>query len=171
MNDDLAVKGIRTEISNVLDPTYFMIPVPLTCVAVVGVRQEISISTDSLEGFQDDFLAISVIGAEPFRVSLRPKRNVLHVNGGIGDSLLGGFRGGNKLRLLFVRAIDVVIDPLVLGASGGGGVVGELDLRNALNGGVQVLESTISVGIDELVRWLDGVVSGAGSSEVVRSGD
>jgi hypothetical protein len=47
----------------------------------------------------------------------------------------------------------------------------ELDLDNTFNSGVQVLGGPITTNGGEAVRWLDGVVSSARSSEVVGSGD
>ena len=56
-------------------------------------------------------------------------------------------------------------------APGGGEIGRELDLRNTLDGGVQVLRGAISVDVGEPVRWFDGVVSGAGSGGIVYVGN
>ena len=45
----------------------------------------------------------------------------------------------------------------------------EVNLSRILNGGIYLLERTISIDVGEQVRWLDGVLPGAGQSEVVRS--
>jgi hypothetical protein len=50
-------------------------------------------------------------------------------------------------------------------------VTRELDLSNILNSGVEDHGGPISTDVGKVVRWLDGVVSSAGSSEVVCSGD
>lgn len=46
-----------------------------------------------------------------------------------------------------------------------------LDRSGILNGDVQFLEDAASIDEGEEVRWLDGAVSDARSSEVVRSRD
>jgi len=50
-------------------------------------------------------------------------------------------------------------------------VTREINLRSILDGGEQVFGGTVSIDVGEEPRWLDGVVSSAGSSKVVRSGD
>ena len=50
-------------------------------------------------------------------------------------------------------------------------VAGQLDLRNIFNCGVEGLWVAVSADVGEIIRRLDGVFSGARSSEVVCSGD
>jgi hypothetical protein len=50
-------------------------------------------------------------------------------------------------------------------------VTRELNLRRILDSGPEVLGGAVSIDIGEEVRWLDGVVSSARSSEVVRGRD
>jgi len=47
----------------------------------------------------------------------------------------------------------------------------ELNLSSTLNSGEQLLGGAISIDVGEKLRWLDGVVSSASSSEVVGSRD
>ena len=46
--------------------------------------------------------------------------------------------------------------------TGDGEVTSELDLGNVPNSGVEVLGGAIVVDVGEEVRWLDGVLPGAG---------
>ena len=149
-----------------------MLPRPFAATAVVGVRQEIGILPDILEGFQDDIPVVVTIEAEPFFVPLRLKRNMAHVSVSIGNHRLGACTGHNKLLLFYGRAVDVVVAPLVVDAPGAGEIARELDLCDTLNGGIQVLGSAVSVDVGKLVRRFDGVVvPGAGSSRVVYGRD
>ena len=52
--------------------------------------------------------------------------------------------------------------------AGDGEATRELDLRDMLDGGVDVLGGTVCIEIGEEIRWLDGVGSSARSGKVVR---
>ena len=71
--------------------------------------------------------------------------------------------------LLFRLRATVGEDSLVVDVSGGGEITRELDLGNALNSGVQVFGGPIGVDVGEQVRWVDRVVSGASSREIICS--
>ena len=53
--------------------------------------------------------------------------------------------------------------------AGHGEVTRDLNLGCIFNGGQEVLGGAISIDVDELVRWLNVIVSSARSTEVVRS--
>lgn len=89
----------------------------------------------------------------------------------VGESLRemsrGSHNSGIEYSLLMVRAADE--GALRMDVSRDSKISKELDLGNAHNGGIQVLGCAISIDVSEEVPWFDGVVSGAGSSEVVCS--
>ena len=55
--------------------------------------------------------------------------------------------------------------------AGDGEVTRELDLKDSINKGVNVIEEAINIDVDEQVRGLDGVPSRPGFGEVISSGD
>ena len=82
---------------------------------------------------------------------------------------LGG-RSGVHEPLLLGRRAAVEADPLLVNA-GDGKATREVNLGSILTDGINVLEGAISIDVGEQVRWLDGVLSRARQSEVVRSGN
>lgn len=154
------LRDIRTDIGLDRVPFVCILLLSYAPAAVIGVRQEVGVFPDRLEGFQDDVLASSVIGAEPLCKSLRLRISALEVGVGLGNSLLGEFTSDNNARPLFGRAVDVFVAPLVVDMPGSCEITRAFGLRNTINSGVQVLGDAISIDVD-------GVVSGAGSSGVV----
>ena len=126
-------------------------------------------AVDQLEVVLDGVLARSSVGTEPDLVSVRTARDTLKVRVGLAGVGLCAISGDVKLQLSDRRAEDER-SPLVVGA-GDGEFTRELELGNILNGGVEVLGCTVSIDVGEQVRWLDGVASMPGFSEVVSSGD
>ena len=136
--------------------------------AIVGEARE-PLAVDQPEVVLDDLPARLGEGTEPGLVSVRAGPESLNVRVGLSGVILGVLSGGFDDLLLGPRA-GRVADPLVVGP-GDGEVAGEPDLGNILNSGANILGGAISVDVGEQVRRLDGVVSSARSSKVVRSRD
>ena len=126
-------------------------------------------AVDQLEVVLDGVLARSSVGTEPGLVSVRAARDALKVRVGLAGVGLCTISGGVNLQLSDRRAEDER-SPLVM-VAGGGEFAGELELGNVFNGGIEVLGGTVSTDVGEQVRWLDGVASMPGFSEVVSSGN
>ena len=109
------------------------------------------------------------VGTEPDSVSGRVTRDTQKVRVGIISIVLSVGGGGIELRLLGCRAANEE-GPLFVG-TGDSEVTRKFNLGNIPNGGEQVLGGATSIDVGEEVRWLDGVVSSASSSEVVCTGD
>jgi hypothetical protein len=153
------LKDIRTDVGEV---------VRRSAAAVVGEAGEIT-AADQLEVVPDDVQARRVVGTEPAKVPVRAARDAHKVSVGIGSEGLGVNNGGLELRLHGRRTAGEE-GPLVVDARDGE-VTRELNCSNALNGGAEVLGGAAGIDVGKEVRWPDGVVSGARSSEVVRGGD
>jgi len=117
----------------------------------------------------DGGLAIAVVGTEPGSVPGCGVRDTHDVRVGPIGIVFGVTGGCNNVRLLIIRAA-VEGSPLAM-CAGDGEVARELDPGSSLNGTVEVLGGAIGVDVGEQVRRLDGVISSARSSEVVRRGD
>ena len=126
-------------------------------------------AADQPEVALDKAVTSGGIGPEPGLVSAGAARNTLHGVVGLAGVCLGAGGGLFDERLLGRRAAHVA-NPLVMGA-GDSEVSRKLNLGKILNGGIQVLEGAVSVDVGEHVRWLDGVVSSARLSKVVRGRD
>jgi len=124
-----------------------------------------------LEGFLDDDLLKKGVSTEPGNVSARGVLIVdaIKVSVGVTDKDLGFHSGDKDIKLLSRRAVFGG-SPLVVDA-GDSKVTREGNLSNTLNSGVEVFGGAINIDVGEEARWLDGVVSGTRSSEVVRGGD
>ena len=109
------------------------------------------------------------VGTEPGSVSGRVTCETYHVGVGIGRIVLGVGGGGVELRL-HGRRTTVEGGPLFVGA-GDDEATREFNLGSVPNGSEQVLGGAVGIDVGEEVRWPDGVVSSASSSEVVRAGD
>jgi hypothetical protein len=120
--------------------------------------------------FLDNGLAIFGVGAEPGHVPVRTRRDTSNVSVGVGGQGLGASSGEPDHPLVVPLPAADVGFPFAVDA-GDSEVTREVDLSSILNSGVQVLRGPISIDVSEEVRWLDGVVSSARPSEVVRSGD
>ena len=108
------------------------------------------------------------VGTEPGSVSGLAAGETHQVGVGIGSIVLGVGGGGVELRLPGRRATNEG-GPLFVG-TGDGEATREFNL-GVPNFGEQVLGGAIGIDVGEEVRWLDGVVSSASSSEVVCAGD
>ena len=106
---------------------------------------------------------------EPGSVSGLVTRETCHVGVGISSIVLGVGGGGVELRLHGRRATDEG-GPLFVG-TGDGEATREFNLGSVPNVGEQILGGAIGIDVGEEVRWLDGVVSSASSSEAVCAGD
>ena len=126
-------------------------------------------AADLPEVVPDDVLAMLCVGAEPGSVSRSATRDTPEVRVGATGVCLGVSSGSDELRLLVGRTA-IVGSPLVVD-TGDDEVTRELDISNVLNGGVETLRGAVCVDVDEVVRWVDGIVSSTRSSEVVCSGD
>ena len=137
--------------------------------AVVGEAREL-IVPDLPEVVLGNVLTVRGVGAEPGGVSRRASQppDRLKVFEGDGGIFLGVGSGDVEVRLVFWRATGEG-SPLIA-AAGDGEITGERDLSNTLNGCVEVLEDAVGIDVGKKVRRLNGVVSSAGSSEVVRGG-
>ena len=125
---------------------------------------------DLLKALLDDFLASKIVGTEPHHISSRAGRGTLDESSGIGGIFLGFYIGSTNLDLLLGRALSVA-SSLPVDTPGGGEITRKLDIGNIPNRGVQVLGGAIGIDTSKVVRWFDGVVSGTGSTEVVRGSD
>ena len=153
------LKGIRTDVG---------VGIRRGAGAVIGEARELT-AVDQPEVILDDGLASSGVGTKPGPVSGRAARDTLKVSIGPPGVGLSVGSGGVELCSSGGRAADED-GPLVVYV-GDGEVTGELDLSDILNGGVEALGGAVSIDVGEQVRWLDGVVSSPGLSEVVCSGD
>lgn len=136
-------------------------------VAVVGEVRE-SIAVDRPEPVLDGALARIGVGTEPELVSGRDLRQRRDVIIGVVRMFLGSGSGGGNHPLV-VRRAALVVTSLVVN-TGDGKIARKLDLSNILNSCVEVFEGSVSVEVGEQVRRFDGIVSSAGSSEVVGIG-
>ena len=144
-----------------------------TGVTVVGEAPEF-IAVDQPEMVLNGILASTIVGAEPSGVSSRVARDTLDVCVGVAGIVLGVTNSGIDPRHLIARAA-----PEASPFAGDGAenrcvtrdscVTGELGLGNITNSGVEVLGGAIVIDVGEEVRWLDGELSIARSSEVIRS--
>ena len=133
---------------------------------VVGEAREV-VAVDQSEMVLDGGLASTIVGAEPSGVSSLTARNTLNVGVGVAGVGLGAGNGGVDLRLLGGRAADEG-SPLVVDVAGDRSVAGKLGLGDIPNSGVEVLGVAVVIDVREEVRWLDGELSFARSTEVVR---
>ena len=108
------------------------------------------------------------VGTEPGSVPGLAAGETHHVGVGIGSIILGVGSGGVELRLPGRRATDEG-GPLSVG-TGDGEATREFNL-SVPNVGDQFPGGAIGIDVGEEVRWVDGVVSRASSSEVVCAGD
>ena len=152
-------KHIRTDVG---------VGVRFSTSAVVG-EVRVLVVADWLAMTLDDALVGRRVGTEPGSVSRRATREALKVRISVASTGLGAGGGGIELRLSGRRAANER-GPLVMDTSDSK-VVREPNLSNILNSGEEILGGPISIDIDEEARWLNGVVSSASSSEVVRSRD
>ena len=136
---------------------------------VVGERMEGSVP-DLLKALLDDFLSNKVVDTEPHHISSGVGRGTLDESSGIGGIFLGLRIGSTNLDLLLCRAPSVG-SSLLVDMSGGGEVTRKLDIDYILICGVQALWGAIGTDVSKVVGWFDGVVSGTGSTEVVRGSD
>lgn len=135
----------------------------------VGKTCEIA-ATDQPEVGPDGVRLIGIRYTEPISISGRRGVTDAHkVRIRLAGMSLGPGGGGVDLHLPGQRAATVG-SPFVTYARDGEGT-GQVDLRNVLGSGVEVIGRVINVDVGEVVRWLDGVVSRAISSEVVCGGD
>lgn len=127
-----------------------------------------SIATDQPEVVLDDGRAIIGVITKPGSVSIRVFRGKQKGSVGVGSISLGITGGSVDRRLLLWRA--AIVSPLLVDA-GDGKVSGELNLSGILNSGEEVSGGVVGIDVDEVVRWLDEIVSRASWSEVIRSGN
>ena len=113
--------------------------------------------------------AKNTVGAEPGLVSVRVARHILNVRVGFAGVGLSTFDSVVEEHLFEPFAVREG-SPLIVDA-GDSEVARELDTRNILNSGAEVLGDAVGIDVSEQVRRLDGVVSSARSSKVVRSRD
>lgn len=134
--------------------------------AVVSEVRELA-AADRLEVDPDGAPARNGIGAEPGGVSGTAARDTQNVRVGVVDIVPGSGSGSVDQRLVGRRATDECGQ---LGMDAGDSEVArELNLSSVLNSGKQVFGGAISINAGEKVRWLDGAVSSASSSEVLGS--
>lgn len=138
--------------------------------AVVGEVQKGKLIPDFLEETQNDRLAGGIEWAEPGLESVRAFRESLDVIVGRIDDILGCISGSKNI-IPLARIAECECSPLVMDMPGDGELTKELDLSDTVDSGIQVLEGAISIDVSEEIRRCDGVVSGAGLSEVVCDGD
>jgi len=136
---------------------------------VVSEARE-SVAVDHPEAVFDSAPANSAVGAEPGPVPARVARHTLNLRVGFAGVGLGTINGVFKEHLFEPSAVHEGHIPFVMDA-GDSEVARELNPCNILNSGAEVLWGAASIDVSEQVRWLDGVVSSAGSGEVVRSRD
>ena len=117
----------------------------------------------------DDVPARSKEGTEPSGVSRPAGRDTCKVRVAVSGIGLGVRSGSFDQRLPGRSAADEA-NPLVVDG-GEGKATREVNLSSVLNGGVDILDGAIGIDVGEQVRWLDGVLSRARQSEVVRSGN
>lgn len=117
-------------------------------------------------------LASVVVYAKPVPVSGRATRDPSKVEVGVVGHKLGFPNDAKEHRPLVTRA-TVEESPLVVDVLGDSDseITRELDLGNTFNSGVQVLGCAMSVDVNKVVRWFNGVLSGAGLDEVIYSRD
>ena len=118
---------------------------------------------------RDGVLASLGVDTEPSGVSRLAARETPHVSVGVSGISLGVHGGGSDLLLPERRAADVS-NPVVVDAGDGEGTR-EVNFRSVRSVGIDVLEGAITIDVGEQVRWLDGVLSRARQSEVVRRGN
>ena len=135
---------------------------------VISEAREL-VAADLPEVVFDSGPASITIGAEPGLVSARVGRHTLNVRVGCVGVGLGTFDSVVEEHLFEPFAVREG-SPLIVDA-GDSEVARELNICNILNSGAEVLGDAVGIDVSEQVRRLDGVVSSARSSKVVRSRD